>query len=471
MPRQFLILSPRRRKDPQPEKLILQHLKKQGKITKTTDWGSLFNYTSINKYAAIFISCAAYADGYQLWINDIHRMHPHQPIILFSANDDFDVRIIGEVSRIFGILRLSEIEPSLDSLMTRLDTYLQFRNSLGGRVSKQLLRPGGFGEFVGNSPVMFDVYRQLTKVASSEYTVLISGESGSGKELVARTIHRLSERRDKPFISINCAAIPENLLESELFGFKKGAFTGANQDKAGKFELAHQGTLFLDEIRDMPIELQVKLLRVLEDGLIQPLGSVEQKQVDIRLVTATHRNLLDQIAQGLFREDLHYRLNVIPLQLPPLRERSSDLPLLVFHFLEKLLRGEDQTIRRIAWDLITELQSLEMTGNVRELENLLTRSVFQTEGHVLAGDSFNTNQSKVPGPSSESAGNKGESQEIYPLLQTEKEEMQHALEVLDGNISQAATRLEISRTAIYRKIKKYDLDYLPTETDNGDDHA
>ena len=214
----FLILTLRRRSDPEPQKILLQHLHKFGKITKTSDWVSLFNYASINEYSAIFISCAAYADEHRLWVKDIRRLHPHQPIIIFSTHDAFDVRIIQETSRIFGLLRLSEIEHAISPLMARLDKYMTFRDSLGGKVSKGLLRPGGFGEFVGTSLEMIDVYRQLTRVASSEYTVLIQGESGSGKELVARTIHRLSDRRDKPFISINCAAIPENLLESELFG-------------------------------------------------------------------------------------------------------------------------------------------------------------------------------------------------------------------------------------------------------------
>ena len=311
---------------------------------------------------------------------------------------------------------------------------------------------------MGNSLPMLDVYRQLTRVATSEYTVLIQGESGSGKELVARTMHQLSERRAKPFVSINCAAIPGNLLESELFGFEKGAFTGANQNKAGKFELAHEGTLFLDEIGDMPLELQVKLLRVLEDGKIQPLGSVKEKSVNIRLVTATHKNLPEQISKGLFREDLHYRLNVIPLKLPPLRSRTADLPLLVIFFLEKLLRGEDQTIKRVSWELIETLASMDLLGNVRELENMLTRSVFQSDGPTLLPSSIMQDEmvESIPKPDLDRVV---EPNSIRPLWEIEKEALQYTLIQLKGNISQAATQLQISRTAIYRKIKKYDLDF------------
>ena len=465
----FLMLNPRRRKDRQPEKILLEHLKQHGQVTQTSDWVSLFNYISIHTYSAIFISCAAFADEHHIWIKDLRRVHPHQPIILFSASQDFDARIARETSKLFGVVRIDEIETSLGAIMEQLDKYFEFSKSLGSKTSKKLLRPGGFGDFVGNSLPMLDVYRQLTRVAASEYTVLIQGESGSGKELVARTIHQLSERRAKPFVSINCAAIPENLLESELFGFEKGAFTGANQDKAGKFELANDGTLFLDEIGDMPLELQVKLLRVLEDGKIQPLGSVREKSVNIRLVTATHKNLPEQITKGLFREDLHYRLNVIPLKLPPLRSRTADLPLLVLFYMEKLLRGEDQTIKRVSWDLIESLSKMNLHGNVRELENMLTRSVFQSDGEVLSHSSLmleDTNQASLATDTLKAV----EQNIIRPLWEIEKDALQFTLTKLNGNISQAASQLQISRTAIYRKIKKYDLNFSDNSgTPGGDD--
>ncbi|MBC8193641.1 MAG: sigma-54-dependent Fis family transcriptional regulator [FCB group bacterium] len=467
---EFLMLNPRRRKDPQPEKILLQHLKNYGEVTQTSDWVSLFNYVSIHTYSAIFISCAAYAEEHHTWIKDLRRIHPHQAIILFSSRQDFDTRIARESSKLFGVIQIDDIEDSLKAILEQLDQYIQFAKGLRSKVSKKLLRPGGFGEFIGNSLPMLDVYRQLTRIAASEYTVLIQGESGSGKELVARTIHQLSERRDKPFVSINCAAIPETLLESELFGFEKGAFTGATQDKPGKFELANGGTLFLDEIGDMPLELQVKLLRVLEDGKIQPLGSVKEKSVNIRLVTATHKNLPEQIDKGLFREDLHYRLNVIPLKLPPLRSRVSDLLLLVLFFLEKLLRGEDQTIKRVNWDLIESLAHMDFHGNVRELENILTRSVFQSQGEVLSHSSLMMDDRAqvhlIPGDV-----NVGEPKTIRPLWEIEKEALQFTLTTLNGNISQAATQLQISRTAIYRKIKKYDLDIAGYSETTGSNDA
>jgi len=455
---EFLLLNPRRRQKPQVEKSLVQELSHYGQVTQTSDWMSLFNYASINIYSAIMISCAAYGDEHQIWIKDLRRLHPHQAIILFSAQDDFNVRIVQETSKIFGIVRMDSLEASLQAIMEQLAKYTEFEQGLRSKVSKSLLRPSGFGDFVGNSLPMLDVYRQLTRVAVSEYTVLIRGESGSGKELVARTIHQLSERRDKPFVSINCAAIPETLLESELFGYEKGAFTGASQNKAGKFELANEGTLFLDEIGDMPLELQVKILRVLEDGKIQPLGSVKEKSVNIRLVTATHKNLQQQIEQGRFREDLHYRLNVIPLQLPPLRSRSADLPLLVLYFLEKLLRGEDQSIQRVNWDIIDALATMDLHGNVRELENILTRSVFQSDGSILSQHCLMHDADTQPGKSAE-ISKAQEARTIRPLWEIEKDALQFTLEQLNGNISQAASQLQISRTAIYRKIKKYDLNF------------
>lgn len=466
----FLMLNPRRRRDPEPEIQLLFHLKVYGDVTQTSEWGSFFNYLSINRYTAIFISCAAFADEYEQWARDFRRVHPHQPIILFTSKGEFDVRILKSTSKIFSILRIDKLEVSMASCMERLEKYHLLARSLKSRRSKDLLGPRGFGDFVGNSLSMNELYRQLTRVASSDYTVLIAGESGTGKEVVARTIHQLSERSSNPYISINCAAIPENLLESELFGYEKGAFTGANQTKAGKFELAHTGTLFLDEIGDMPMGLQVKLLRVLEDGKIQPLGGVQEKQVDIRLITATHKNLTDQISKGLFRDDLHYRLNVIPLAVPPLRSRIDDLTLLVLFFLAKLLKGEDQTIQKVSWDLVDTLAELELAGNVRELENILTRSVFHTDGVTLSHDTLVTEEPVQKGASQIDEDSNME-HPIRPLWEVEKETLQNALSILNGNISQAANQLQISRAAIYRKIKKYGLQESDDLDAQEDEHA
>ena len=227
---------------------------------------------------------------------------------------------------------------------------------------------------IGRSPAMQEVYRVLAKVVSTDLTVMVRGESGTGKELVARALHDYSKRKNKPFIAINMAAIPRELIESELFGYEKGAFTGAENNSMGKFEQANGGTLFLDEIGDMPIDAQTRLLRVLQDGCFTSIGGKKLIYTDVRIVTATHRSLSDMINEGLFREDLYYRLNVVPIYMPPLRDRTEDIPLLVNHFLKKYFESgqENKIINSKALD---RLKEFNWPGNVRELENLIMRIV------------------------------------------------------------------------------------------------
>jgi two-component system response regulator PilR (NtrC family) len=228
---------------------------------------------------------------------------------------------------------------------------------------------------VGNSPRMQQLYEMIGRVAATKTNVLIVGESGTGKELVARAIHAESERTDKPFVALNCAAIPENLLESELFGHVKGSFTGAVGNKSGLFELADTGTLFLDEVGELSPPLQVKLLRALQEKTIRRVGGTSDRRVDVRIVAATNRRLEEEVAAGRFREDLYYRLNVIQLVLPPLRERMDDLPLLVHHFVEKYARELGKVVRGVTDDAMARLRSYAYPGNVRELENVIERAV------------------------------------------------------------------------------------------------
>lgn len=230
---------------------------------------------------------------------------------------------------------------------------------------------------------MLEVFELIKMVADSNSSILLHGASGTGKELVARSIHYNSSRREKPFVSINCAAIPENLLESELFGYKKGAFTGANNDKKGKFQLANEGTLFLDEIGDMPLYLQAKLLRAIQEREIEPIGSETRLKVDIRIVSATNKDLNQEIKDGNFRKDLYYRLNVIEISIPPLRERKDDIPLLVSHFIQKYNERNKRNIERISPEAIRVLQAYNWPGNVRELENIIERSVLLARTNVI----------------------------------------------------------------------------------------
>lgn len=248
---------------------------------------------------------------------------------------------------------------------------------------KELRENQGFDRFIGKSREMEKVYRRIMQVAPTDSTVLIGGESGTGKELAARAIHRASPRRDQPFVAVDCTALAENLLESELFGHVKGSFTGAIQTKTGLFRVADSGTLFLDEIANLSLTIQAKLLRVLQEREVTPIGGIQPVPINIRLVAATNRNLRAMVSEGSFREDLLFRLNIIPIDLPPLRERSGDLPLLTAHFLRTFAAEIGKEIRGIAPDALAVLESHPFPGNVRELENLVERAVVLAEGEMV----------------------------------------------------------------------------------------
>ncbi len=299
--------------------------------------------------------------------------------------------------------------------------------------------------FVAESTKMKEVLHLISRVSKSDAAVLISGESGTGKEIVARLIHQASTRKQHRFIPISCAALPETLLESELFGYERGAFTGADKRKIGKFELAHKGTLFLDEIGDVPLSTQVKLLRVLQEFSFERLGSTTPIKVDVRLISATNQNLKDKIKQGTFREDLFYRLNVITMNLPPLRERKEDIKPLVEHFLEKLACRSARKISGISKSALDKLLRYDWPGNIRELENILERATVLCRGdiiephdmplethpeHMLAGDS---------------------------LQDMEKEHITAVLKKTNWNLSKAAENLGIHRNTLRLKIKEYGI--------------
>jgi len=253
--------------------------------------------------------------------------------------------------------------------------------------SSQVNQTCGFPNIIGQSTKMREVFDLVQKVADCDSTILLNGETGTGKGMVARAIHQRSKRRDKPFISINCGAIPENLLESELFGHVRGAFTGATSSKQGKFELADDGTILLDEIGDMSSDLQVKVLKVLEEGEFEQVGGAKTIKVDVRIIAATHRDLSEEVQKGNFREDLYYRLYVIPMMLPALRDRKSDIPYLLSHFLEKSNQKNDRDVKEITDEALTMMMSYSWPGNVRELKNMVERLVvLKGTGKITARD-------------------------------------------------------------------------------------
>jgi len=306
--------------------------------------------------------------------------------------------------------------------------------------------PRRFEQIIGNSPALESVLEQVERVAPTDSTVLIQGETGTGKELIARAIHTLSARFGRPFIKLNCAAIPFDLLESELFGHEKGAFTGAIAQKIGRFELAHKGTLFLDEVGDIPLALQPKLLRVLQEQEFERLGSGRTHQVDVRLVAATHRNLVEMVKRNEFRNDLYYRLNVFPVPLPPLRARREDIPALLEHFVEIYARRMSKQIDKISPETMSELTSYAWPGNIRELQNFIERSVILTSGEVLESPLV-------------SLRNAAEAQSLGPITleDAERDHIRKTLEQTRWVVSGpngAAARLGIKRSTLYFRMQK-----------------
>lgn len=319
-------------------------------------------------------------------------------------------------------------------------------------------KPRKFEQIIGNSLALESVLEQVERVAPTDSTVLIQGETGTGKELIARAVHTLSQRFGRPFVKLNCAAIPFDLLESELFGHERGAFTGAIAQKIGRFELADKGTLFLDEVGDIPPGLQPKLLRVLQEQEFERLGSTRTHQVDVRLVAATNRNLVEMVKRNEFRSDLYYRLNVFPIPLPPLRERREDIPALVEHFVEIYTRRMDKQIEHISPETMSALVSHPWPGNIRELQNFIERSVILTSGNVLHAPLASLTGATAVG-----------SMEATTLEDAEREHIRKILEQTRWVVSGpngAAARLGIKRSTLYFRMQKLGIsrtqrDYPP----------
>jgi Nif-specific regulatory protein len=313
-----------------------------------------------------------------------------------------------------------------------------------------------FDNIIGESPAMKAVLGQLEKVIDTRATVCIEGETGTGKELVASAIHHQSQRRDKMFVAQNCAAMPENLLESELFGHKRGAFTSADSDKKGLFEIADGGTLFLDEMGEMPLSLQAKLLRVLQEGTIRPVGATVEKQVDVRILCATNRDLAAEVEQGRFRQDLYYRLMVFPIKLPPLRERREDIPALAAHFLRRYLEEYRVEIPGFTQEALDALTSYAWPGNIRELENEVQRVVIQAEpGHPLEVTDLSPRLRKVEGTISRIAPKQGTLKEM--MEQVERWLITEALRDHGNNKTRTAVTLGITREGLHKKLAKFGL--------------
>jgi transcriptional regulator with PAS, ATPase and Fis domain len=335
------------------------------------------------------------------------------------------------------------------------------RRTLDGesrRLRESLRSPQGLGNMIGRSPEMDKLYRILAKVAQSSHPVLILGESGVGKELVARSIHSNGPHADRPFVPIDCGSLVPTLMESELFGYVKGAFTGANRSKEGLLASAEGGTVFLDEIGELPLDLQAKLLRALQEKEVRPVGATHRVPINVRILAATNRNLATMVEQGRFRKDLYYRLSVVNLRIPPLRERKQDIPLLAAHFLERLSR-ETGTAHTLSDDALRTLVEYEWPGNVRELENSLDSGPIihlgdlptQLQNFHLQNRRPVTVAPSVLNPAGSTRG------PVLPLAQLEKQAILETLRKLNGDKLLAARLLGIGKTTLYRKLKEYGI--------------
>ncbi len=360
------------------------------------------------------------------------------------------------INQVFkGVVCISHEETQLQQMLEKLKEAEEKIKYFKDELDRKQNIHEAFEIIIGKSGILRDVLHIASKAAKTSSTLLIHGESGTGKELLAHAIAAASVRKDKPFIRLNCAAIPENLLESELFGHVKGAFTGAIRDRVGKFQLADGGTIFLDEIGDISKEMQVKLLRVLQERELDKVGGTETIKVDVRVIAATNRNLKEMVKEGLFREDLYYRLNVIPITMPPLRKRKGDIPLLVEHFVKKICQREGRNIKKVTQEMIDHLESYTWPGNIRELENIIERAITLGDGDILTEDALPIYIQPKMKPGNNELVNLVNG-ELMTLEEYEKNIIKIALEKYKS-FNRAGKALGITHRTVAQKARKYNL--------------
>jgi len=386
-------------------------------------------------------------DGISL-MEEFHLILPDMPVIILTAYGSIESAVEAMKRGAYSYLTkpfdhqdlLLQIERALEN--RRLNIEIK-------RLKGLLEERYDFTNIVGRSEKMKKVLEMVSQIAKTESTVYIHGESGTGKELIAKAIHLASERKNKPFVAINCAALPETLMESELFGHEKGSFTGAVRSTRGLFTQAHQGTIFLDEIGDMPLSIQAKLLRALQERQFYPIGSEKPMEVDVRVIVATQKDLEGQVKQGLFREDLFYRIHVIPIHLPPLRERKEDIPLLVDYFLKKFSEQTKKELKGLTPQASQKLMLHEWPGNVRELENTIEYAVVMTQKDTITEDFILQTKGTLP------------QEPLKPLKEArdayEKGYLIHLLEICEGNVSMASKLAGKYRADFYDLLKKHGL--------------
>jgi len=408
-------------------------------------------------------------------LEELQAKRPELPVIVLTGKGSIEtvVKAMKMGARDFVVKPASP-----ERIIVSIRNALEMKTLVGEVKRLKKTTNGGltFKDLIGNAGSMRPVVAMGERGAKANIPILITGESGVGKEVIARAIQGASERSDKPFITVNCGAIPETLVESILFGHEKGSFTGANSKHLGKFQEAHTGTLFLDEVGELPLDMQVKLLRVLQEGEVDPIGSKRTVPVDVRIVSATNRDLAEAVKAGTFREDLYYRLNVFPIAVPPLRERREDVPALLEHFIKRFNAQEQMNVVGAESETIELLKNYEWKGNVRQLENTIFRAMILSDGHKLKSHDFPQISGLAPAMSGKvdealSALVKTSDADddlaitfldreghLRTLEDIERDLIQFAIENYSGHMSEVARRLGIGRSTLYRKVREHELD-------------
>ncbi|AFN74465.1 two component, sigma54 specific, Fis family transcriptional regulator [Melioribacter roseus P3M-2] len=393
-------------------------------------------------------------------LSKIKTYEPSLPVIMLSAQGSVEVALesirLGAFDYFPKPIDKNRLESSVRNAIKNYDLERELKN-----LKEDIRKEFSFDNIISADKKMQEAFRMVSKVLHNDITVLIQGESGTGKELIARAIHYNGSRKDAPFVVVNCASIPRELLESELFGHEKGAFTGAHQRKIGKFELANGGTIFLDEIGEMDIALQAKILRVIQEKEFERVGGNEIIKTDVRIISATNRDLRECVEKKLFREDLYYRLSSFPITIPPLRERRGDIVVLIDHFIKKNNEKLGKNVKGVTKKALKLLYDYDWPGNVRELENTIERCIILTEGDYIDTDvlppSITSDEISAVLPSNGILFD--DNSPIIPLEKLKEEAIKHALKVTDGNIVEASKKLKIGRATLYRLMEKYNIDY------------
>lgn len=387
-------------------------------------------------------------------LKDIRFLAPSTPVLMLTAVDDTRSAVEAmKLGAVDYLLKPFDVE-EMKLVVERVITQQELREKVI-KLEEEVSRVYRFENIVGKSPGMQKVFRRISQVMNQDATVLILGENGTGKELVARAVHYNGIRKHGPFIPVDCTSIPKELLESELFGHEKGAFTGAHQRKKGTFELAHGGTMFLDEIGELPLEIQSKLLRVIQEREFRRVGGSEAVRVDVRLITATNRNLEKMMADGQFRKDLYYRIHVVPILLPPLRERKEDIPLLAHHFLKTMNKKTRGCVQTLSSDLILAFIHYDWPGNVRELANFMERLLITVEESELKASHFRALFHEMEGFQEHVAARLTRDFSLEnATLEFEKKLIEDALKICNGAIGQTADRLRTTRRILKYRMEK-----------------